>query len=67
MIKLKNILNEDKLSDFENLLKSHDWYYDRSDDHSKWKRGSEQRKKILDLKKELGSKADALWNKYKKR
>ena len=66
MIKLKNLLNEDKLSDFENLLKSHDWYYDYSDDHSKWKRGSEQRKKILDLKKELGSKADALWKKYKR-
>jgi hypothetical protein len=71
MIKLKNILNEDKLSDLEKLLKSHDWSYEYSDDHSKYKRGSDQRGVILKLIKQLdsegsGTEANALWKRYKK-
>jgi hypothetical protein len=66
MIKLKTILNEDKISDFEQMLKSHDWSYNYSDDHSKYKRGSKQRADIMKMKKELGKKGDELYNKYKR-
>lgn len=67
MIKLKTILNEDKLKDFEDLLKSHDWFFNRSDDHRRYKSGLERHKELLDLKKQLGSKGDILWKKYEKR
>jgi hypothetical protein len=64
--KIENV-NEDKLSDFEQMLKSHDWSYEFSDDHSKYMRGSKQRAELMKMKKELGSKGDTLWNKYKRR
>ena len=33
--------------DFVQMLESHDWTYERSDDHSKWLRGCEQRRRIM--------------------
>ena len=36
--------------DFVQMLESHDWTYQRSDDHRKWKRGCEQRKSIMAAK-----------------
>ena len=48
MIKIKNMIN-----DFRNALKSHDWFFDFSDDHSVWTRG-------FNAKKDLESTAQAL-------
>jgi len=51
----------------ETLLKCHDWYYQRSDDHSKWTRGSNQRAEILNLVSQLGKPADDLFTYYHKK
>lgn len=37
---------EDKLEEFEELCKVHDWFYDYSDDHSVWKKGEAMQKEI---------------------
>ena len=34
------------LAVLEKLLKSHDWYYDYSDDYTAWHRGKEERSAI---------------------
>jgi hypothetical protein len=59
----------DKLQVFEQALKSHDWYYDYSDDHRVWRRGTEQHDALLKMRKELKQEhdpavIDALWSKY---
>lgn len=38
-----------ELQAFYNLLANHDWYYEYSDDYSKWKRGKEQEKEIAEV------------------
>jgi len=38
-----------------NLLKSHDWYYHYSDDHSKWLNGVQSEQAINDAMQELGN------------
>lgn len=38
-----------------NLLKSHDWYYHYSDDHSKWLNGVQSEQAITDIMQELGN------------
>jgi len=73
MIKLKSLLNEDNSSELkklEKLMKSHDWYYEMSDDNRVYKRGSAERKVIDNLIMRLstmgGSKDTAkLLKKYK--
>lgn len=72
MIRLKTILMEsgsDELSDFEKLLKQHDWTYQRSDDRNAYKRGAAERKEIEDMFKKLSAgplknKAKSLYTKY---
>lgn len=39
------------MEEYINLLKTHDWYYDFSDDHSVWKAGEAQYKRIMELSK----------------
>lgn len=47
------------------LLKTHDWYYDYTDDHSVWQRGNRERAEITQMYKALGSEvAKETWNKY---
>jgi hypothetical protein len=41
-----------------NLLKSHDWYYHYSDDHSKWINGVQSQRAIYDAMDELGNTDD---------
>jgi tRNA G26 N,N-dimethylase Trm1 len=58
-----------KLEILEEKLQQHDWYYQYSDDHRVWKRGSEQSKVIQNLIKELqelgyGDQAEKLFHKY---
>jgi len=63
-------LNDNKyrlnLEAFEGMLMSHDWYYERSDDHRKYKRGSAQRDAIYELAYELGDTPEArkLWDEH---
>jgi len=45
-------MNE-SLAILEKLLKSHDWYFDYSDDHSVWKKGMAQRDAINQEQKRL--------------
>ena len=45
-------MNE-SLSILEKLLKSHDWYFDYSDDHSVWKKGMAERSAINQEQKRL--------------
>lgn len=57
------------LTQYEEMLKTHDWTYGWSDDFSVWKRGNAQRNKINAMKKELGEvglgdKAKELFEKY---
>jgi len=58
------------LTTLESLLKSHDWYYQYSDDHSVWQRGRDQadeirRQKDICCGLGLDSIANELYNKYK--
>ena len=39
---------------FEKMLKSHDWHFERSDDHSKWRQGMEEQKRIFAAKRIFG-------------
>lgn len=55
-------------SDFERALKSHDWTYSNSDDHSYWLRGEQQRKELEQMARELvevdPARVESLYNKY---
>ena len=51
----------------KHLLENHDWHYQFSDDHSKYKKGSEERAAILDLVRIIGKTADELFTSYHKR
>jgi len=51
--------------ELENLMKKHDWYYEMSDDHRVWKKGSAELKNIHNLIKQVGKKdAMKLWKMY---
>ena len=53
--------------DFVQMLETHDWMYQRSDDHRKWKRGCEQRKSIMAAKVLFGDDGEHLFEKYRKK
>lgn len=53
-----------KVQQLVNLLVSHDWYYDYSDDAKMWQRGNQSEKKMLDLVKELGDYGRDIFNVY---
>ena len=44
---------DESLAILEKLLKSHDWYFDYSDDHSVWKKGMAERSAINQEQKRL--------------
>ena len=57
------------LDTLESLLKTHDWYYEYSDDHRAWKKGAEERREITRMMKiaetiGLGIEAGLLWESY---
>lgn len=59
----------DPLLEFEELLKTHDWFYDYSDDHRVWDEGRKQAFAIrvarTNLENEgLKAEADELFSKY---
>jgi hypothetical protein len=70
---LKQLIREEissmvNLENFEKLLRSHDWYYMMSDDHSVYKRGEDNWEKIRDVAIQLKDTpgAEELWDKYAK-
>ena len=54
------------MEELEKMLQSHDWMFQRSDDHSKYKRGLKQFNDINDKMNDLGvtDEVKALYNKY---
>jgi len=54
--------DSDEMKEYIKLLKSHDWTYDYSDDHSVWQRGSKE----ADAIRALGDKVDPDRELYKK-
>jgi len=70
---LRQIIREEissmvNLKDFEEMLKSHDWYYMMSDDLSVEKEGKANWEQIKEMAIELGGTPEAkeLWGKYSK-
>lgn len=51
------------LGEYVKLLKSHDWSYDYSDDHSKWTRGFEQRSQLEAYARDIDPKYK-IWNQF---
>ena len=59
------LIAEDVKADLQAALKSHDWYFEFSDDHRYWKKGVEQQKNIQRLIRQVDKKeAQKLWKKY---
>ena len=58
-------INEPKydMDEYKSLLSRHDWYYDYSDDHSVWTRGSNERKELNRMQDAIDSDY-AIWNEY---
>ena len=58
-------INEPKydVEDYKSLLAGHDWYYDYSDDHSVWTRGSNERDKLYKYQDAIDSDYK-IWNEY---
>ena len=51
------------LDSYINLLRTHDWSYEWSDDHSVWKRGSDERQAL----RQMQTKCDEdykIWNEH---
>lgn len=46
------------------LLETHDWFYQFSDDHSVWKRGDDEYNTIMGLKAQLDPDG-SIFNQYK--
>jgi hypothetical protein len=44
---------EDKIQNFRNALRNHDWFFDFSDDHSVWCRGRDERDSLFAIAKSL--------------
>lgn len=59
----------DILSEFEDALKHHDWYYDYSDDGGVWRRGMAENDRIRRMRAQLieqgqQREVDRLWMQY---
>jgi hypothetical protein len=58
----------DKWKQFESLLKSHNWFYERNDDYSYYAKGRDQRTRLRealrDLSMEDKKRALETWNKF---
>ena len=58
------------LRDFKEACQRHDWYYNYSDDHRVWQKGSKQSAEISSMLKELkehglGDQAEAIYMEYR--
>ncbi len=65
-------MNKTELQEkFTNALKSHDWFFDFSDDHSVWTRGRNERDSLVAMSRHLvateemtSAQVANLWNKF---
>lgn len=48
---------------YRELLATHDWFYDYSDDHSVWSRGAGVRAKLRDMRGQVDPDGK-IWNEY---
>lgn len=48
---------------YRELLATHDWFYDYSDDHSVWSRGAGVRAKLRDMRGQVDP-TGKIWNEY---
>lgn len=60
------------LHDFKEACRRHDWYYQYSDDHRVWQKGSKQSANISAMFKELkehglGTEADKIYDEHRPR
>lgn len=71
-MKLKTLLRESNenpmLKELEQRLKSHDWWYQYSDDHRYWVRGGQEWKEIRELVAQINDaglekEAETIWKK----
>jgi len=46
---------------YRKLLSAHDWFYDFSDDHSVWKRGTAERDKLNGIRRRIDPE-NTIWN-----
>ena len=51
---------------FIEMLEQHDWHFERSDDHSKWRQVMEERKRIMSAKIILGAVGERLFEEHRK-
>ena len=54
---------ETRVQEYKDRLKRHDWFYDYSDDHGVYTRGSNSIMKIYELAKEIDPKWE-IFNQY---
>ena len=47
-------VSSENISEYFRELQRHDWYYEYSDDHSVWKRGSDERTRLTQKKEYVG-------------
>ena len=52
---------------FIQMLEQHDWHFERSNDHSKWRQGMEERKRIITAKIILGAVGELLFEEHRKK
>lgn len=46
-------IEETPLERIKKLMENHDWFFDYSDDHQKWRRGFDEKIEILQLSKKI--------------
>ena len=51
---------------FEEMLKGHDWFFERTEDSRKYQRGRAQRDAIWQAVEELGDEAASMYYEYRK-
>lgn len=56
-------MKSDTMETYLALLAQHDWNYEYSDDHTAWKRGRDERKRLEDLRYEFDRDYE-LWNEH---
>jgi len=64
LLSKKEVVMENKMKEYVEMLKKHDWYYNYSDDHSAYMRGRKARMKILELANEVDQNRE-IYNQYK--
>ena len=54
---------QDRLAEYKRRLGNHDWFYEYSDDHGVWRKGSEMYATLRSMQAEMDPDF-AIWNTY---